>query len=328
MPRPVPRFHAFIGQREVIEPLVRQVRGAIARAEPVLHTLFSGPSGVGKTVLARAIAKEIRVDLVEATQKDEASEEKFTELLLRLKHCDTLFIDEAHQLPFPLQELLYKAIDRGLVPNFKRPTEDSSEVVPPEVAIKPFTLILATDQDDKLLNALRKRMVNDITLRYYTVRELKEIVDLLATKLTLLLSPQSAKLMARVSAGLPRMAWHHLQKLRQASLDSENQKIEVSKVRHYLSGWNIDSLGIGPRERQYLQYLAEVKVASLESIALHLGLRPASIKRQSEPLLVRNGFIVIGKGGRQLTPKGCEWLTKKHKSKKQEKRERGNAQGG
>jgi Holliday junction DNA helicase RuvB len=224
-----------------------------------------------------------------------------------------------------LQELLYKAIDYKRVPNFKQPSKDSSEPVPPEVEIKSFTLILGTDQDDKLLNALRKRIVNDLTLRYYTVTELKEIVKLLATKLKLLLTRQSAGMIARVSGGLPRMAWHHLQKLRQDYPDSEKRSLGKTEVRCYLSAWHVDSLGLGPKEHRYLEYLSDVRVASLESIALNQGLRPASVKRQSEPLLVRNKFIVIGKGGRQLTPQGCEWIAKKHKHKNQENSEHGNA---
>ena len=328
MPRAVPRFHDFIGQKEVIEPLVRQVQGAKARAEPVLHTLISGPSGVGKTVLAGAIATETGFTLVEAKQKDLESEEKLTELLLRLKPCDILFIDEAHQLSFPLQELLYKAIDRRLVPNFNPPSDNLSEVVPPEVEINPFTLILGTDQPEKLLNALLKRMVNDITLRYYNVAELRDIVAKIAKDLKLLLTRQSAGVIARVSAGLPRAAKHHLQKLRQDSPISESQSLGLPEVRRYLAAWHIDSLGLEPRDRRYLEYLRELQVASLESIALYLGLSSAFVRRYIEPKLVRNGFIIIGRRGRQLTPKGREWIAKKHKQKKQENSEHGNAQGG
>ena len=316
MPRAVPRFHDFIGQKEVIDPLVRQVQGAKARSEPVLHTLVSGPSGVGKTVLAGAIAEETGFTLVEAKQKDLESEETLTELLLRLKPYDILFIDEAHQLSFPLQELLYKAIDRRLVPNFNPPSDNSSEVVPPEVEINPFTLILGTDQPEKLLNALLKRMVNDITLRYYTIAELREIVAKLAKDQKLLLTRQSAGVIARVSAGLPRTAKHHLKKLRHHSPASESQSLGLPEVRKYLAAWHIDPLGLEPRDRRYLEYLRELRVASLKSIALHLGLGSAFVRRYIETKLVHNGFIIIGRGGRQLTAKGCEWIAKKHKQKK------------
>ena len=58
MPRPVYSFRNFIGQRKVVELLLRQLRGAIARGEPFPTACFAGPSGVGKTLLAKTLAGE------------------------------------------------------------------------------------------------------------------------------------------------------------------------------------------------------------------------------------------------------------------------------
>jgi Holliday junction DNA helicase RuvB len=328
MPRPIARFRDFIGQADVIKPLIQQVHGAMTRAEPVLHTLLLGSSGVGKTLLARAIAEEIGVEFVEAMQEEYESKEKLTELLLRLKKCAVLFIDEVHRLPFPLQELLFKAIDQRRVPNYKRAGKDSSVANPSELEIAPITLVLATDRPEKLLNALTKRMPNEFTLRYYTVRELKEIVDKLAKDLNLLLTRQGARQIAKVSGGLPRIAKHHLQKLRHHFANSEKGALGLREVRSYLAKYHIDSLGLGTREFQYLKHLRAVQVASLESVALYLGLSPTYVRRQIETPLLRNCLITIGRVGRQLTPQGHEWLDERHTPDKRRSSTNENAQGG
>lgn len=58
MGRPLPRFHHIIGQRPIVAQLQRLLAGARERKEPFPHSLFIGPSGVGKTLLSRALAAE------------------------------------------------------------------------------------------------------------------------------------------------------------------------------------------------------------------------------------------------------------------------------
>jgi Holliday junction resolvasome RuvABC ATP-dependent DNA helicase subunit len=64
MGRPAPRFHDCIGHKELLEPLLRELKGAVARSEPLPHMLITGPSGVGKTKLASAFAAERGTKLI------------------------------------------------------------------------------------------------------------------------------------------------------------------------------------------------------------------------------------------------------------------------
>lgn len=57
MGRPARRFRDFIGQAKIVALLRRELGGSMARGEPMPHALFTGTSGVGKTQLARALAR-------------------------------------------------------------------------------------------------------------------------------------------------------------------------------------------------------------------------------------------------------------------------------
>ncbi len=53
----------FIGQRKVKDSLDIAIQAALGRGEPLDHTLFHGPPGLGKTTLAELMARELGVNI-------------------------------------------------------------------------------------------------------------------------------------------------------------------------------------------------------------------------------------------------------------------------
>jgi len=61
------RFEDFVGQERIKDNLRVFVQAAAARGEPIDHTLFCGPPGLGKTTLALILAEERGVTLHSAS---------------------------------------------------------------------------------------------------------------------------------------------------------------------------------------------------------------------------------------------------------------------
>src|SRR5438045_7525689 len=57
------RLDEFVGQAKVKESLQIAIDAAKQRKEPLDHTLFFGPPGLGKTTLALLMAKELGVNI-------------------------------------------------------------------------------------------------------------------------------------------------------------------------------------------------------------------------------------------------------------------------
>jgi Holliday junction resolvasome RuvABC ATP-dependent DNA helicase subunit len=307
-------FHGFIGQRRAVRFLQRQLRGAQALGQPCPHLLFVGESGMGKTRLARALAKEYGTELHVLLGK--ANPAQLCERLVRVRRGDFLFLDEAHNLPRDTQESLYEVIDDWRV---KDRVGDKAEVARDadgRLIIQPHSLILATDQPGELLNALQKRMGYTVTLTKYSMDELIEITYAAASQLDLLLSPQGMRAVAGASQGQPRRAKQHLEGLRRAFHSSTGQ-LSVENVRHYLKSAGVDAAGLDRLQREYLRKLRRLGTASLDTLANLVGVDAAYARGQVEPGLVALGFLRISQSGRRLTPAGREWARRGKTSRKE-----------
>ena len=123
------------------------------------------------------------------------------------------------------------------------------------------------------------------------------------------MSPHGARLIAEVSGGLPRKAKHHLQNMRRHIPGAQSRQIHLKEVRRFLREFGVDAKGLTAQDRLYLSYLRDVGSASLESLAICLGLDAPYVRQQIEPLLIQqHRLVVIGPSGRRLTPAGKQWI--------------------
>lgn len=335
MPRRPPEFNDFIGQRKTVDFLRQQLAGGQARGEPFPHTMITGSPGLGKTQLARAIAKAYGTTFHYAM--GDISKEDLAKLLTSVNENDSICCDEAHDLGAAQQEMFRRAIDDRLVriPNpeekdQEKKSEKSDEKTPAEVdvPVKPCSIILATDQPGKLSKALRSRMGSPVSLWYYPVSELKEIAAKIAKDLDVLLSAQATKLIAEVARGVPRKVVLLLNGLRLHYPDSENIQLSKSRVGRFLRAAGIDKHGLEVLERRYLRYLHKAGSASIDSIALYLGHDKDYLRREIEPRLSHQGLIEIQPRGRQLTPEGKRIMNKQSSKLQSEDNTDAHDQGG
>lgn len=103
----------FIGQAKVKESLDIAIQAALGRREPLDHTLFHGPPGLGKTTLAELMARELGVNIRTTSGPALEKPGDLVGTLTNLRAGDILFIDEIHRLRPIIEEFLYPAMEIG-----------------------------------------------------------------------------------------------------------------------------------------------------------------------------------------------------------------------
>jgi Holliday junction DNA helicase RuvB len=115
-------------------------------------------------------------------------------------------------------------------------------------------------------------------------------------------------LIAARARGTPRLALRLLQSCRRVCRSEGRTTITQPDLERACQLEQIDSLGLGPTEQQYMTILSEGSTR-LNVIASRLGLPPRTVSQVTEQFLIRAGLIVKDdQGRRQLTALGREHL--------------------
>jgi Holliday junction resolvasome RuvABC ATP-dependent DNA helicase subunit len=185
-----------------------------------------------------------------------------------------------------------------------------------KLIIAPVTIILATDQPSKLLQAMRKRMEQPVTLLDYTTDELVAIGEAHATKLDLLVSSQALRALAETAQCRPRRILQNLNAVK-LYFHGEKRQLSAQDIRTYFRDADIDDQGgLDALQQLYMHKLHRLGRASLQTMAALLNSDAEEVLRNVEAGLAKLEFVVKLSGGRQLTPAGEEWIAR-HEAKRE-----------
>lgn len=295
----------LIGQRNVVAQVAVALEAAFADSKKFDHALLVGSPGLGKSQLAQVIAEEMACDFVEVLGQSITCPADLNALLLEAKDKSVLHIDEAHELEKEYQTALYLALDKRQVFLQSRKTGR----VPQGIPIADFTLLLSTTDEYCLLQPLRDRMKLVLRFEFYSVEELTQMLHHRCRALGWPVEEAVLSKIAVRSRGTPRLVLRLLQSCRRVCRAEGEEAITERHLERACALEQIDSLGLGPVEQQYLDVLAEGP-ARLNVVASILGLPARTISQVTEPTLIRLGLVEKDDGGRrQLTAVGREHLS-------------------
>ena len=240
------------------------------------NLLFCGKAGTGKTYSSKMIACETGKPFVYLNGA--MSKRRIISLMLATKEDAIVLIDEIHNLPEKIAEIIYSAIqdnevyDEGLCHHLPNITFIGTTTEPenlPKPLLDRFMRIEFDEPDEKTAKQILKKMglddksINLMISYTLNIRVLKKIVEYM-------------------------------------ELYGEKNEENLVKVFR-LMRINAYS-GLSDDQEKYVEYLNKVKKASLRNLSLVLRRSEDYIKLEIEPDLIRKSMILITSRGRELSP--------------------------
>ena len=256
---------------------------------PFPHTLIYGPSGAGKTTLAKYISSAINASDYISLYAPELEAIMLSMMLTSIEENSLIVIDEIHALKKGLVEQIYQPIEEFIY---------GGENIPP------FTLIGITTDLNMLPDAFVRRFRLKYRVTLYTVPELAQVVSGLTNQNW---SNDAIEAIANMSRGSPGLARNNVELIE----SMYNGDISDTEILEYMKLQHIDILGLEEVDIEYMKVVSRFDALALSTISSLLSEREKTIEENIEPYLFRCGFVMKTSKGRVLTPRGKSYIRNK-----------------
>ena len=261
----------IVGQSKAKKVCKILINAAKEKNKALGHTLFSGPSGTGKTTFAKAMCNEMNSGFYEVNAATINSISKIKDYVDKIDFQDILFIDEIHGLPTKVSEWLYTVMEDFCY------YQNGQKIELPD-----FTVIGATTLSGDLPGPLKGRFVQVQEFEEYNDNELSLIVEKILRSKNMNPVGDVCNFIAKVSRGIPRNVINNTEWFHDYAISEKMKSLSLIKYMKTLKGGG----AIGIRQ-----------------LASKLNMSESTIKNDVEPFLQQKGLVWITKTGRVLNIK-------------------------
>jgi Holliday junction DNA helicase RuvB len=292
----------YIGQSKTKENLRILLTAAKERGHAAEHILLYGPPGLGKTTLANLIAKTLGTNMRITSGPAIERVADLAAILTNLSPGDVLFIDEIHRLSKSIEEVLYPAMESGVLDIIIGKGPSARTV---QLELPPFTMVAATTRVSLLSSPLRSRFSGGtFRLEFYSDEEITHILKRSAGLLGLNASPDALGQIAKRCRSTPRTANYLLKRCRDLAQIRQSELTD-GIINETFGLLEIDELGLTAPDRAVLEAIIHKfngGPVGLNTIAAATGEEQSTIEDVIEPYLIRHGLLERTPRGRMASP--------------------------